>query len=142
MINPILGPVEGLPAGGEGRPLCQGSGGRPSCLPEASVLPEAWRLQFFLQIFLHPCEPITSAIACGLKLGYLTLQLKKSSLVAQAVKICLQCQRPGLNPWVRKIPCRRKWQPRPVVLPGKSMDRGALQAIVHRVAKSQTRLSN
>ena len=28
--------------------------------------------------------------------------------------------RPGFNPWVRKIPWRRKWQPTPVLLPGKS----------------------
>ena len=39
-----------------------------------------------------------------------------ASLVAQVVK---QCGRPGFNPWVRKIPWRRKWQPTPVFLPGK-----------------------
>ena len=33
---------------------------------------------------------------------------------------CLQCRRPGFNPWVRKIPWRRKWQPTPVSLPGES----------------------
>ena len=33
--------------------------------------------------------------------------------------ICLQCWRPGFNPWVRKISWRRKWQPTPVFLPGK-----------------------
>ena len=27
---------------------------------------------------------------------------------------------PGFNPWVGKIPWRRKWQPTPVFLPGKS----------------------
>ena len=37
-----------------------------------------------------------------------------------------------------KIPWRRKWQPTPVFLPGKSVDRGAWQATVHRVAKSWT----
>ena len=26
----------------------------------------------------------------------------------------------GFNPWVRKIPWRRKWQPTPVCLPGES----------------------
>ena len=31
-----------------------------------------------------------------------------------------QCRRHGLDPWVRKIPLRRKWQPSPVFLPGKS----------------------
>ena len=28
--------------------------------------------------------------------------------------------RPGFDPWVRKIPCRRKRQPTPVFLPGES----------------------
>ena len=32
---------------------------------------------------------------------------------------CLQCGRPGFDPWVRKIPWRRKWHPTPVLLPGK-----------------------
>ena len=31
-----------------------------------------------------------------------------------------QCKRVGFDPWVRKIPWRRKWQPTPVFLPGKS----------------------
>ena len=35
-------------------------------------------------------------------------------------RICLQFGRPGLNPWVGKIPWRRKWQPTPVFLPGES----------------------
>ena len=34
--------------------------------------------------------------------------------------ICLPRGRPGVNPWVRKISWRRKWQPTPVFLPGKS----------------------
>ena len=33
--------------------------------------------------------------------------------------VCLQCKRPGFDPWVWKIPWRRKWQPTPVLLPGK-----------------------
>ena len=35
-------------------------------------------------------------------------------------RICLQCKRPGFNPWVRKIPWRREWQPTPVFLPEES----------------------
>ena len=31
-----------------------------------------------------------------------------------------QCRGQGFDPWVRKIPWRRKWQPTPVFLPGKS----------------------
>ena len=33
-------------------------------------------------------------------------------------RIHLQCRKPGFNPWVRKIPWRRKWKPTPVFLPG------------------------
>ena len=43
----------------------------------------------------------------------------------------------SFNPWVGKIPWRRKWQPTQEFLPGKSLDRGAWQATVHGVAKSQ-----
>ena len=35
-------------------------------------------------------------------------------------RLCSQCRRPRINPWVRRIPWRRKWQPTPVFLPGKS----------------------
>ena len=35
-------------------------------------------------------------------------------------KISLQYSRHRLDPWVGKIPWRRKWQPTPVFLPGKS----------------------
>ena len=34
--------------------------------------------------------------------------------------ICLRCRRPRFDPWVGKIPWRRKWQSTPVLLPGKS----------------------
>ena len=30
-----------------------------------------------------------------------------------------QCRRPGFDPWVGKIPLGKKWQPTPVLLPGK-----------------------
>ena len=40
--------------------------------------------------------------------------------------VCLQWGRPGFEPWVRKIPWRRKWQPIPVLLPGKSYGRRSL----------------
>ena len=35
----------------------------------------------------------------------------------RGLSICLQCGRPVFNPWVGKIPWRRKWQPTPVLLP-------------------------
>ena len=48
-----------------------------------------------------------------------------TSLVSQMVRVCLQYWRPRFNPWVGKIPWRRKWQPTPV-LPGKSHGRRSL----------------
>ena len=39
------------------------------------------------------------------------------------LSVCPQCGRPGFDPWVGKFPQRRKWQPTPVFLPGKSHGR-------------------
>ena len=44
------------------------------------------------------------------KKDLVTLQKKK--------RISLQCTRPKFNPWVGKIPWRRRWQPTPAFLPG------------------------
>ena len=46
-----------------------------------------------------------------------------TSLVAQQLRLCLQCRGCGFDPWVGTIPWRRKWQPTPVFLPGKSHGR-------------------
>ena len=63
------------------------------------------------------CESCIFCIAGTLFIAELT------SLVAHGKSICLQCGRPGFDPWVGKIPRRRKWQPTPVFLPGKSRQR-------------------
>ena len=36
---------------------------------------------------------------------------------ASSKKSTCQCRRRGFNPWVRKMPWRRKWQPTPAFLP-------------------------
>ena len=55
--------------------------------------------------------------------------------VTQWRRIRPQCRRPGFDPWIGIIPWRRAWQPTPVFLPGKSMDRGAWWATAHGVAR-------
>ena len=40
-----------------------------------------------------------------------------ASLVAQWQRIRLQCRRRRFDPWIRRIPWRRKWQATPVFLP-------------------------
>ena len=45
-----------------------------------------------------------------------------------------KCRRPWrhwFDPWVRKIPWRREWQPPPVFVPGKSHGQGAWRTTVH-----------
>ena len=67
-----------------------------------------------------------------------------SDLAATAAGLCLQCRRPAFNPWVGKIPWRRKWQPTAVLLPWKSHERRSLvqATTIHGVAKSRARLSD
>ena len=50
-------------------------------------------------------------------------------------RICLQCGRPGFNPWVGRIPWRGERLPTPVFWPGE------LQRLFHEVAESRTQLS-
>ena len=78
-------------------------------------------------------ESSTSLHSCPLLLLHALLNLLIASKFAYPVSfivfspgfllrrssVCLQCGRPRLNPWVRKISWRRQWQPTPVFLPGK-----------------------
>ena len=60
-------------------------------------------------LFIRELETII--ILCSSKPGYFPGGSNGS--------VCLQCGRPGFDPWIQKIPWRRKWQPTPVLLPGK-----------------------
>ena len=51
---------------------------------------------------------------------------------------CRRSKRCKFDPWIRKIPWRKAWQPTPVCLPGAS--HGQRQATVCRVTQSWTRL--
>ena len=50
---------------------------------------------------------------------------------------CRRCQRFRFDPWIRKIPWSRKWQPTSVFLPGKSHAQRSL-VTVHGIAESDT----
>ena len=49
---------------------------------------------------------------------------------------CRRLKRCRFDPWVRKIPRRRAWQPLQYSCLENPMDRGAWQATVHKVTKS------
>ena len=60
-------------------------------------------------------KPMSSALAVSFFTTGLPWWLRQWS-------VCLQWGRTGFNPWVGKIPWRRKWQPTPVFLPGNSQE--------------------
>ena len=65
----------------------------------------------------------------------------QASKVAQWLRIHLPSRRPGFDPWVMKIPWRRKWQPTPVSLPGKPHGQKSLAKGVHGVARVRHNLA-
>ena len=92
-----------------------------------------WVLTLFKAHFMHNFEhpehvsPSLTPLGCpgGTSGEESTFQFKR-------------CERHRFNPWVGKIPWRRKWQPTPVFLPGKFHGQRSL-ATVHGVAKCRTR---
>ena len=46
--------------------------------------------------------------------------------VVESACQCTRHKRHGFDPWVRKIPWRRKWHPTPVFLPGKFLGQRSL----------------
>ena len=57
----------------------------------------------------------------SIKLGF-----PGGSEVKVSACVCPQRGRPGFDPWVRKIPWRKKRQPTPIFLPGESHGRSSL----------------
>ena len=55
---------------------------------------------------------------------------------------CRRCKRRRFDPWVRKVPWRRKWQPTLVFSPWKSHGQRSLWDRVQGVARSWTQQSN
>ena len=67
----------------------------------------------------------------------------RGSLVGSGGKIIrLRCGRHGCDPWVGKILWRRKWQPTPVLLPGKSHGPRSLVGYSPWGRKESAQLSN
>ena len=50
-----------------------------------------------------------------------------------------QCRKFGSDPWVGKIPWRRKWQPTPVLLPGKSHRQRSLEVYSQSMGSQRVR---
>ena len=75
---------------------------------------------------------------------WLNLQPLESSQVAQRWRIHLQSRRRGFDPWVEMTPWKRKWQPFPAFVPGKSYGQRSLMDYCprsHKKSETTKRLS-
>ena len=69
---------------------------------------------YLLYLSLILCDPMDCSPPGSSVHGI--FQSHVASLVAQLVKVCLQCSRLGFDPWVGNIPWRRDSLPTPVLL--------------------------
>ena len=83
---------------------------------------------------------VVEASIVFLPYGY-TLAFPTGSAGKEPTCWCRRCKRQEFDPWVRKIPWRRKWQPTPVFLPGKSHGQRSLAGYSPWGHNSQTWLS-
>ena len=84
------------------------------------------------------CYPLTLRFPCKPPILYFKglVCVHWSFSGGSSGKPSCQCRRHKFDPWVRKIPWRRKWQPTPVFLPGKShRQRSLVGYTVHGVTR-------
>ena len=106
----------------------------PTCLTQTPSL--AWLMPKG-ETMPTPSRNMVPFFLCN----YVFYSFRWASLVAQLIKeLVCQCRIPGFDPWVRKIPWRRKWQPTPVFLPKKSHGQRSLVDCSPGGCKSQTQL--
>ena len=57
----------------------------------------------------------------GISVAWMTIRKRRGHFLRKiTLTTFVRDKRPGFDPWVRKIPWRRKLQPTPVLLPGES----------------------
>ena len=95
----------------------------PPCLP----VPSSFSYKTTLVKIPMPLTPCSGRRSPGCSLHSIYRYLMLTSDISGGLSRWLrgeestcQCKGGGFNPWVRKIPWRRKWQFTPVLLPGKS----------------------
>ena len=101
----------------------------------------------WLRFHISSIEAVGSIPGLGTKIPHATWQgqskqTNKQKLVAQTVKHLSAMLETRVWSLGWEDPLGRKWQPTPVLLPGKSHGQRSLVGYSHGVAKSQTRLSD
>ena len=86
-------------------------------IPKPQQWPQDWKRSVFIPI---PKKGNTKECSNYRTIALISHTSGERSLVAQRSKRLPGMWRPGFDPWVGKIPWRRKWQPTPLLLPGES----------------------
>ena len=86
---------------------------------------EVLSVRFLCYLFLHVFSVFIAIQPCDLFIFIFNDLVGLPRWLSNKVSAC-QCRRCGFDPWVGKIPWRRKWQPTPVFSPGKSHGRRSL----------------
>ena len=120
----------------------------PSAMPETWVRSLGWEDPLEKEMATHSVflpgesrgrKSLVGYSPWGHRESDTTEKLHFTSLVAQSVRNLSAMQEAWVDPWVGKIPWRRKWQLAPVFLHGEVHGQRRLVGyIVHGVAKSQT----
>ena len=94
------------------------------CLPRKAVrrIKVLWKLQTTMRVRESHCS---AGHHYNLINDFLRILNERPWWLRGKESAC-QCRRRGFDPWVRKIPWRRKWQPIPGFLPGKSYGKRSL----------------
>ena len=103
--------------------------GSPLCMETLELESDSelgWR--YSISAFLTGSQVMPRLMVCGLHIEYLQSRSALLQFVGTSAsldfngasdsKVCLQCGRPGFDPWVGKIPCRRERLCTPVFCPG------------------------
>ena len=88
----------------------------------------------FISTCITPLQALSSRLSIRTSLGFPGGTSSKESAYR-----CSRHERCGFDPWVRKIPWRRKWQPTPVSLPGKCYGQRSLVGCSPRGCKELDR---
>ena len=94
-----------------------------------------------LDLRVNPQIPGIRAVQAelGSVLADIYHHLLRASLVARWERICLPSRRRGFSPWVGKSPWRRKQEPTPVFLPGKSHGQRNLAGYIQSMGSLRVR---
>ena len=110
-------------------------------LPEIFI---PWLIPFLSHLSLSLTPSTTASSLIPLTYGWFSdfsvfptwlLTYRPSIMWLTGKEFACWCRRCEFDPWVGKIPWRRKWQPTPVFLPGKSHGQTAWQVTIHGVTE-------